>query len=122
EVEYTFVGELTRIARVPLPVTDHLVTGWTELVGAARRRHRTRRPLTEILRDDPHTAVLAPRLFEMPELPPQVDFYDAPDSQDHWPGALCALAGDGVLDRSYLVERCVARLMRGGRSVDQRFF
>lgn len=122
EAEYTFVGELTRIARVPLPVTDHLVTGWTELVGAARWRRRTRRPLTEILRDDPHTAVLAPRLFEMAELPPQVDFYDAPDAQDHWPGALCALAEDGVLDRSYLVERCVARLTRGGRSVDQRFF
>ncbi|MFI2469603.1 DUF6493 family protein [Streptomyces globisporus] len=122
EAEYSFVGELTRIARVPLPVTDNLVTGWTELVGAARWQRRTRRPLTEILRDDPHTAVLAPRLFEMPELPPQVDFHDAPDSQDHWPGALCALAGDGVLDRSSLVERCVARLMRGGRSVDQRFF
>ncbi|MEU6632572.1 DUF6493 family protein [Streptomyces parvus] len=122
EAEYTFVGELTRIARVPLPVTDNLVTGWTELVGAARWRRRTRRPLTEILRDDPHAAVLAPRLFEMAELPPQVDFYDAPDSQDHWPGALSALAEDGVLDRSYLVERCVARLMRGGKSVDQRFF
>lgn len=122
EAEYTFVGELTRIARVPLPVTDNLVTGWTELVGAARWRRRTRRPLTEILRDDPHAAVLAPRLFEMAELPPQVDFYDAPDSQDHWPGALSALAEDGVLDRSYLVERCVARLMRGGNSVDQRFF
>ncbi|MFQ6851958.1 DUF6493 family protein [Streptomyces sp. 35M1] len=122
EAEYTFVGELTRIARVPLPVTDNLVTGWTELVGAARWRHRTRRPLTDILRDDPHAAVLAPRLFEMAELPPQVDFYDAPDSQDHWPGALSALAEDGVLDRSYLVERCVARLMRGGKSVDQRFF
>ncbi|PVC90230.1 DUF6493 family protein [Streptomyces sp. CS131] len=122
EAEYTFVGELTRIARVPLPVTDNLVTGWTELVGAARWRRRTRRPLTEILRDDPHAAVLAPRLFEMAELPPQVDFYDAPDAKDHWPGALSALAEDGVLDRSYLVERCVARLMRGGKSVDQRFF
>ncbi|MFJ5868047.1 DUF6493 family protein [Streptomyces parvus] len=122
EAEYTFVGELTRIARVPLPVTDNLVTGWTELVGAARWQRRTRRPLTEILRDDPHAAVLAPRLFEMAELPPQVDFHDVPDSQDHWPGALCALAEDGVLDRSYLVERCVARLTCGGKSVDQRFF
>ncbi|OCC12643.1 DUF6493 family protein [Streptomyces sp. PTY087I2] len=122
DAEYIFVGELTRIARVPIPVTDNLVTGWTELVGAARWRHRTRRPLTEVLRDDPHTAVLAPRLFEMAELPPQVDFYDAPDPQDHWPGALCTLAEEGVLDRSYLVERCVARLMRGGKSVDQRFF
>ncbi|MFI1226404.1 MULTISPECIES: DUF6493 family protein [unclassified Streptomyces] len=120
--EYAFVAELARIARVPIPVTDNLVAGWSERVGTARRRDRTRRPLTDILREDPHTAVLAPRLFEMPELPPQVDFYDAPDSQDHWPGALCALAGEGVLDRPHLVERCVSRLMRGGRSVDQRFF
>ncbi|MDX3341642.1 DUF6493 family protein [Streptomyces sp. ME02-6979.5a] len=122
DAEYTFVGELTRIAGVPLPVTDNLVVGWAELVGAARWRGRTRRPLTDILRDDPHTAVLASRLFEMSELPPQVDFHDAPDSQDHWPGALCALADDGVLDRAHLVERCVTRLMRGGKSVDQRFF
>ncbi|MFJ6609560.1 DUF6493 family protein [Streptomyces sp. NPDC091289] len=122
DAEYTFVGELTRIARVPLPVTDNLVVGWTELVGAARWRGRTRRPLTDILRDDPHTAVLAPRLFEMPELPPQIDFHDAADSRDHWPGALCALADDGLLDRPHLVERCVSRLMRGGKSVDQRFF
>ncbi|MGW7093913.1 DUF7825 domain-containing protein [Streptomyces sp. NPDC054874] len=122
DAEYTFVGELTRIAQVPLPVTDNLVVGWTELVSAARWRGRTRRPLTDILREDPHSPELASRLFEMPELPPQVDFYDAPDSQDHWPGALCALADDGVLDRAHLVERCVIRLMRGGRSVDQRFF
>ncbi|MFJ5046441.1 DUF6493 family protein [Streptomyces sp. NPDC088719] len=122
DAEYAFVGELARIADVPIPVTDNLVVGWTESVGTARWRGRTRRPLTDILRDDPHTAALAPRLFEMPELPPQVDWYDAPESQEHWPGALCTLADEGVLDRPYLVERCVTRLMRGGRSVDQRFF
>ncbi|MBT2897482.1 DUF6493 family protein [Streptomyces sp. McG3] len=122
DAEYTFVGELTRIARVPLPVTDNLVMGWSELVSTARWRGRTRRPLTDILRDDPHSPELAARLFEMPELPPQVDFYDAPDARDNWPGALCALVEDGALDRAHLVERCVIRLMRGGRSVDQRFF
>ncbi|MFH9691177.1 DUF6493 family protein [Streptomyces sp. NPDC017413] len=122
DAEYTFVCELTRMAQVPLPASDNLVVGWTELVSAARWRGRTRRPLTDILREDPHSAVLAPRLFEMPELPPQVDFYDAPDARDNWPGALCALVEDGVLDRAHLVERCVVRLMRGGRSVDQRFF
>lgn len=56
DAEYTFVGELTRIAQVPLPVTDNLVVGWTELVSAARWRGRTgRRPLTDILREDPHS-------------------------------------------------------------------
>ncbi|NDZ57106.1 hypothetical protein G3I47_07450 [Streptomyces anulatus] len=122
DAEYTFVGELSRIARVPLPATDNLVVGWSELVSAARWRGRTRRLLTDILREDPHSPALAARLFEMPELPPQVDFYDAPDAQDNWPGALCALVEDGALDRAHLVERCVVRLMRGGRSVDQRFF
>ncbi|MFD5940350.1 DUF7825 domain-containing protein [Streptomyces griseus] len=122
DAEYTFVGELSRIARVPLPATDNLVVGWSELVSAARWRGRTRRRLTDILREDPHSPTLAARLFEMPELPPQVDFYDAPDAQDNWPGALCALVEDGALDRAHLVERCVIRLMRGGRSVDQRFF
>ncbi len=122
DAEYAFVGELVRIARVPIPVTDNLVMGWAELVSTARWRGRTRRPLTDILRDDPHTAVLASRLFEMEELPPQIDFHDVPGSQDHWPGALGALAADGVLDRPHLVERCVTRLMSGGKSVDQRFF
>ncbi|WP_030736468.1 DUF6493 family protein [Streptomyces griseus] len=122
DAEYVFVGELTRTAGVPLPVTDHLVVGWTELVSAARWRGRTHRPLAEILRADPHSAALAARLFEMPELPPQVDFSDAPDSRDHWPAAVCALVDDGALDRARLVERCVTRLLRGGRSVDLRFF
>ncbi|MFH8438137.1 DUF6493 family protein [Streptomyces sp. NPDC018007] len=122
DAEYTFVCELARTAGVPLPAADNLVVGWTERAAAGRWRGRARRSLADVLRDDPHSPVLAARLFEMPELPPQVDFHDVAESRDHWPGAVCALVDDGLLDRAHLVERCVTRLMRGGRSVDQRFF
>ncbi|MFF6909780.1 DUF6493 family protein [Streptomyces sp. NPDC012389] len=124
EAEYTFISELARMAGCPIPATDSVVEGWSERISSARWNGRTssRVPLVGLLRSDPHVAVLAPRLFELPELPPQVGWYDTPDSPDHWPAALCALAEEGVLDRSQLVERCVTRLVRGGKAGDQRFF
>ncbi|MEV4879983.1 DUF6493 family protein [Streptomyces cyaneofuscatus] len=124
EAEYTFISELVRMAGCPIPTTDSLVEGWAERISTARWHGRSGRrvPLVNLLRSDPHVAVLAPRLFEMQELPSQVGWYDTPDSADHWPAALCALAEEGVLDRSQLAERCVTRLVRGGKTGDQRFF
>ncbi|MFJ9052496.1 DUF6493 family protein [Streptomyces bacillaris] len=123
EAEFTFIGELARMAGSPIPVTDSIVEGWVERIGTARWHGRSgRTPLIGILRSDPHVAVLAPRLFEMAELPGQVSWYETADSTDHWPGALRTLAEEGVLDRSRLAERCVTRLVRGGKTGDQRFF
>ncbi|MFF3093533.1 DUF6493 family protein [Streptomyces cyaneofuscatus] len=124
EAEYTFISELVRMAGCPIPTTDSLVEGWAERISTARWHGRSGRrvPLVDLLRSDPHVAVLAPRLFEMPELPSQVGWYDTPDSSDHWPAALRVLAEEGVLDRSQLTERCVTRLVRGGKTGDQRFF
>lgn len=123
EAEYTFISELARMAACPIPTTDSVVEGWSERISTARWHGRSGRvELVEILRSDPHVAVLAPRLFEMRELPAQVGWYETPDTTDHWPAALRALAADGVLDRSQLVERCVTRLVRGGKTGDQRFF
>ncbi|MEW2068990.1 DUF6493 family protein [Streptomyces sp. NPDC007346] len=123
EAEYTFISELVRLAGCPIPTTDSLVEGWSERISTGRWHGRSGRvPLIGVLRADPHVAVLAPRLFELPELPAPVGWYDTPDSSDHWPAALRALAEEGVLDRSRLVERCVSRLVRGGKTGDQRFF
>ncbi|MFD8909265.1 hypothetical protein ACFV0K_31295, partial [Streptomyces sp. NPDC059586] len=124
EAEFTFISELARMAGCPIPTTDSVVEGWSDRISSARWNGRSgnRVPLIGILRSDPHVAVLAPRLFELPELPSQVGWYDTPDSSDHWPAALCALAEEGVLDRSQLAERCVTRLVRGGKNGDQRFF
>ncbi|MFE2293068.1 DUF6493 family protein [Streptomyces sp. NPDC059452] len=123
EADYTFISELVRMAGRPIPTTDSLVQGWTERIGAAGWHGGSGRvPLAGVLRSDPHVAVLVPRLFEMPELPSQVGWYDTPGSPDHWPAALRVLAEEGVLDRSQLVERCVTRLVRGGKPGDQRFF
>ncbi|MFE7537406.1 hypothetical protein ACFU67_24405, partial [Streptomyces rhizosphaericola] len=123
DAEFTFISELARMAGGPVPVTDSVVEGWVERISTARWPGRSgRTPLIGILRSDPHVAVLAPRLFEMAELPGQVSWYETADSTDHWPGALRTLAEEGVLDRSRLAERCVTRLVRGGKTGDQRFF
>ncbi|WP_411082396.1 DUF6493 family protein [Streptomyces sp. cmx-18-6] len=123
EAEYTFISELVRMAGCPIPTTDSVVEGWSERIRTTPWHGRSgRASLVGMLRSDPHVAVLAPRLFEMPELPAQVGWYTTPDSLDHWPAALCALAEEGVFDRSQLVERCVTRLVRGGKTSDQRFF
>lgn len=124
EAEYTFISELVRMAGCPIPTTDSLVEGWAERISTARWHGRSgrRMPLADLLRSDPHVAVLAPRLFEMRELPPQVGWYDTPDSTDHWPAALRVLAEESVLSRPQLAERCVTRLVRGGKTGDQRFF
>ncbi|ARF71338.1 hypothetical protein B7C62_03005 [Kitasatospora albolonga] len=123
EADFTFISELARMAGCPVPATDSLVEGWAERISTARWHARSGRvPLTGVLRSDPHVTVLAPRLFEMAELPAQVGWYESADSADHWPAALSTLAAEGVLDRSQLVERCVTRLVRGGKPGDQRFF
>ncbi|MFD9424523.1 MULTISPECIES: DUF6493 family protein [unclassified Streptomyces] len=122
ESEYWFVCELVRIAQCPIPATDGLVQGWTERCGLARWQSPSATSLLDVLRADPHLAVLAPRIFELPELPPQLSWYEDPDSLRHWPASLIALAGEGLLDRGVLVDGCVTRLLRGGKPGEQRFF
>ncbi|MCX4967984.1 DUF6493 family protein [Streptomyces sp. NBC_00654] len=122
ESEYWFISELARIAQCPVPVTDSLVVGWTERVGSARWRRDSPTSLLDILRAEPHLTVLAPRLFELQVLPPQVGWFEEPDSLRHWPAALTALAEEGLLDRGMLVDGCVTRLLRGGKPGDQRCF
>ncbi|MFJ4966385.1 DUF6493 family protein [Streptomyces sp. NPDC088729] len=121
--EYAFVAELARIACRPVPTTDGMVESWAELVDESRWRRRSGRvPLAEALRADPHVAVMAPRLLELPQVPPRVTVHGAPDSDDHWPAALASLADEKVLDRSLLLDQCMTRLVRGGAVGEQRFF
>ncbi|MET7857424.1 DUF6493 family protein [Streptomyces sp. NPDC005318] len=123
-IDYRFVSELAKSAQCPVPATEGYVLGWAETVSVAQWQQRDRRPLIDILRADPHLTVLVPRLFETTALPPQVIWYGDPDSRsgDHWPTALAALADEGVLERSALVNSCVTRLLRGGKPGDLRFF
>ncbi|MET8124052.1 DUF6493 family protein [Streptomyces sp. NPDC005231] len=123
-IDYRFVSELAKLAQCPVPATEGFVLGWAETISTAQWQHRSRRPLIDILRTDPHLTVLVPRLFEATELPPQVIWYGDPDSHsaDHWPTALATLVEEGLLERSVLVDSCVTRLLRGGKPGDLRFF
>lgn len=121
EAEYRLVVELVRMADCPLPASDGMVRGWAERINAARWRQRPNPPLTDLLRAEPYLGVLAPHLLDMPELPATVAWAGYPDPDDNWPSALTTLTAEGLLDRTVLLERCVTRLLRGGKTADLRF-
>ncbi|MEV8629800.1 DUF6493 family protein [Streptomyces sp. NPDC051079] len=115
EEEYGLVHGLVLLTGCPAPATDAYVRGWTA--------DMSRRNLVASLRQDPQTPVLVPRLLDLTETPDAVAWQSAAGSEDqrsHWPSALAALAGEGLLDRAELVDACVARLLRGGRPRDLR--
>lgn len=121
DAEFRLVAELVRMAGCPLPVSDGLVRGWSERVNQTRWGHRRSRPLVDVLRDEPHLAELVPHLLEMPEVPTQVTWTNTQDPTDDWPASLAVLTKEGLLDRDPLVDRCVTRLLRGGKPSDLRF-
>ncbi|MER5888420.1 DUF6493 family protein [Streptomyces sp. NPDC001941] len=114
EDDYPVVRELVRMARAEVPLTDGYVRGWA---GAERRGGLLRE-----LRTDPQTPLLVPRLFETAELARPLAWTASSESADSWPRALVALAAEGVVARSLLVDAAVARLLRGGRPADLKFF
>ncbi|MGW7366898.1 DUF6493 family protein [Streptomyces sp. NPDC054841] len=120
--DYPLISELVRIAQCPVPTTDAFVHGWAESLISARPSHASRATLPLALRNDPHVRVLVPRLFETVEPAPVLSWYEDPEAPNHWPSALARLSEEGVLERSVLVDGCVARLLRGGRPGQLRFF
>ncbi|MGW3655588.1 DUF6493 family protein [Streptomyces sp. NPDC005151] len=123
-IDYEFVSELVKRAQCPVPATEGFVVGWAERVSTPQWQRKGARPLIDILRADPHLAVMVPRLFETTELPPQVIWYgdQDPESADNWPSALATSVEEGLLERSVLVNCCMTRLLRGGKPGDLRFF
>lgn len=109
EQDYPLIRELVRLAGCPVPTTDGCVEGWATAVGASRS------PLVVTLRRDPHLTALAPRLFETAEPVRVLTWHRDPDGPDNWPTALAALADEGFLDRTVLLDGCTARLLRGGK-------
>ncbi|MFD0431825.1 hypothetical protein ACFQ60_45590 [Streptomyces zhihengii] len=58
-----------------------------------------------------------PRLFETPEPVVSLASHHDPGAPEEWPGALTALAAEGLLDRAALLDACTARLLRGGTAL-----
>ncbi|MFE7380173.1 DUF6493 family protein [Streptomyces zhihengii] len=109
--DYPFVLELVRRAGCPMPTGDGCVEGWATAAWTERGR------LTDILRRDPHLTAFVPRLFETPEPVVSLASHHDPGAPEEWPGALTALAAEGLLDRAALLDACTARLLRGGTAL-----
>ncbi|MGW4029432.1 DUF6493 family protein [Streptomyces sp. NPDC004838] len=113
--EYPLIEGLVRRSGCPLPVTEGVVHGWADHVGAPGRGGLLR------LGEDPHAALLVPRIFELARLPSNILWYSDIKAPEAWPAAFLRLADAGVVERSVLVDGCVSRLLRGGRPAELRF-
>ncbi|MFE5586314.1 DUF6493 family protein [Kitasatospora sp. NPDC056531] len=102
-----------------VPVSEPFVRGW---FAAKATETGPRPPLVERLRVDLLTPVLLPLVFELADIGGSLTFRRSPRPGDVWTEAIAGLAAAGVVDRAALIDRCLARLLRGGRPADQRAF
>ncbi|MFF6777362.1 DUF6493 family protein [Streptomyces sp. NPDC012637] len=113
EDEYRLVHTLVVRSGCPVPTTEAYLRGWSRTLTNGR--------LLDRLREDPQTPVLVPYVLALAETPDRLTWSAGPEDPGHWPTALKALAEEGLLDRTALVDGCVSRLLRGGRPRDLRF-
>ncbi|MFJ9819019.1 DUF6493 family protein [Streptomyces sp. NPDC101151] len=116
-VPYDLMAGLVSRSGCEVPVTDAYVIGWVRHISTGGRRRDT---VCDLLRREPHLARLVGGLFALTDLA-EVRWLlgEGPGS---WTSALAALAREGFLDRTFLVDACVARLLRGGGPTDHRVF
>ncbi|MEV7778572.1 DUF6493 family protein [Kitasatospora sp. NPDC088351] len=120
---YPLIERVVRRTGCPVPDSEAFTTEWLRQVssgGGGRRGEST--TLLERLRRDPYLPVLLPKVFELADIGSMLDHRRSDRPGDFWPEAVAGLAAEGVLDRAGLIDRCLARLVRGGRPGDQRLF
>ncbi|MFD8418371.1 DUF6493 family protein [Streptomyces sp. NPDC059466] len=117
-VPYALMAGLVRLSGCPAPTTDAYVQGWMDHVGSGWQRGDT---VLDRLRKDPHLPELVAALFKVDGIGGRVEwrYGEGPNS---WTYALARLTEDGVLDRTVMVDACLARLLRGGPSKELRAF
>ncbi|MFE2883167.1 DUF6493 family protein [Streptomyces sp. NPDC059272] len=117
-VPYELMAGLVRLSGCPVPTTDAYVRGWVEHTGHLWQRGDT---LLDRLRKDPHLAELVAAVFETEDIGSPLEWTSA-DGPNGWVDSLALLITEGVLDRKRTVDACVARLLRGGTTLDNRVF
>ncbi|MEV0411477.1 DUF6493 family protein [Streptomyces sp. NPDC050448] len=122
EADYPLIRELVGLAGCPVPTTDAFVHGWVRSIFTMDRARTTHSPLSIVLRQDPYARDLVPLLFVTAESPEALHWCSDPTAPNHWPSELAALAQEGIVERRVLVDGCVARLARGGRQNQLKFF
>ncbi|MGW2516336.1 DUF7824 domain-containing protein [Streptomyces sp. NPDC001617] len=116
-VPYDLMAGLVRLSGCPVPATDAYVRGW---VGHITWTHQ-RGTLLDRMRQDPHLPQLVAALFETNDIGSLLEWPHG-DGPDSWTGALVRLTSEGVLERKVMVDACVARLLRGGTTTENRVF
>ncbi|MEU1402923.1 DUF6493 family protein [Streptomyces sp. NPDC005728] len=116
-VQYELMAGLVSRSGCEVPVTDAYVIGWIRHISSGVRR---RDGLAELLRREPNLAPLVGGLFTLSDVG-EVRWLlgEGPGS---WQSALAEVTREGFLDRTFLVDACVARLLRGGGPTDHRIF
>jgi hypothetical protein len=126
------------------PASDGYVAGWLRRGSSVRLDHADgrldvrewfaeqgwrppvehRATLLQWLRAQPRLAELVARLFEIDDAGSEFDDDDADrvGAENEWPSALTALTAEGALDRSTLIDLCLAKLLRGDRPGNLRGF
>ncbi|MBK3574248.1 hypothetical protein JHN63_10510 [Streptomyces sp. MBT65] len=117
-VPYELMAGLVRLSGCPVPTTDAYVRGWVEQTGHLWQRGDT---LLDRLRKDPHVAELVAALFETEDIGSPMEWPSA-EGPNSWADVLAQLTAEDVLDRKRTVDACVARLLRGGTTLDNRVF
>ncbi|MFD8974017.1 DUF6493 family protein [Streptomyces sp. NPDC059593] len=123
EHSYELIRGLVERSGCAVPATDGYVLGWAwEFRAGSRWRRSFEGPeLLERLREDAQTPVLALHALSMAESPEALTWTVTEAPHAHWPTAVAALVGEGLLDRAEVLDAALSRLLRGGRPRDLRF-
>ncbi|MEV0739016.1 DUF6493 family protein [Streptomyces sp. NPDC050549] len=117
-VSYELMAGLVRLSGCPVPTTETYVQTWVSHTGQLWQLGDT---LFERLRKDPHLTELMAALFETNDVAGPME-WSSRESVDGWVDAIARLTVEGALDRKRTVDACVARLLRGGSTLDHRAF
>ncbi|MFG2818235.1 DUF6493 family protein [Kitasatospora sp. NPDC048365] len=127
DARFALTEHLVRSSGRPVPTAEGFVLGWAR--DRSQDPDRFRRSSHKLppfdlharLAADPFTPVLAPLMFETPGAEGELTGPWAVQDEDRkWPAVLARLTADGVLDRADLLDRVLARLVRGGRPGELR--
>nr|BFD94601.1 DUF6493 family protein [Kitasatospora sp. Xyl93] len=116
---YPVLEAVVRHTGCEVPRGESFVRSWME---RAAERNGPRPTLAVRLAEDSFTPVLLPELFDLADVGYQLTLRLSPRPGDVWTEAIGELAADGTADRTELLDRCLARLLRGGKPADQRAF
>ncbi|WP_316525004.1 DUF6493 family protein [Kitasatospora brasiliensis] len=116
---YPVIEAVVRRTGCEVPRSESFARSWMERRGESGGPRPT---LAGKLREDAFTPVLLPELFELADIGWELTYRLSPRPGDVWTEAIAELAAAGVVDRADVLDRCLARLLRGGKSTDQRAF